>query len=477
MPAREHGGLPAWETADLPEPLPFSFKNTIRTIGPGAIMLAGCIGGGEWIAGPLTRVNYGASILWIATVAIVLQSLFNVEAVRYTLYTGEPIITGFMRLRPGSKFWGIVYTVLAVAQGGAPAIAATCSAVLFASFMGELASDSDDNVLFLITLGLVLLTTAVLVSGRTIERLLERLAWVMVVLIFGFLFCVNILFVPFEMWVETSVGFFQFGSLPEEMDIVLIALFAATAGSGGTGNLAISNWFRDKGFGMGGRVGAIGGALRGDGVTLAGVGKVFPTNETNLRRWRSWWKYTLVDQHLLWGVGALVGMYLNVNLAGAIIPEGTKLPAVEAGAFQAEYLGRMWRGLWFLTLLNGFWILFSTHVSNVDILVRTLTDICWAVSPRARKRRVSTIYGILLGFFTLWALFAASWTTALGLFKIMGIVASPILAMGALQILRVNTKLLPPELRPSWWRRGGLLLCALFYGVFAVALVRKALGI
>ena len=38
----------------------------------------------------------------------------------------------------------------------------------------------------------------------------------------------------------------------------------------------------------------------------------------------------------------------------------------------AEHL---WRGLWVLALLNGFWILFSTHLGNTDLLVRTVTDL------------------------------------------------------------------------------------------------------
>ena len=44
--SRDHGCLPNWREADMPEPLPFSFGNMIRTIGPGAILLAGAIGGG-----------------------------------------------------------------------------------------------------------------------------------------------------------------------------------------------------------------------------------------------------------------------------------------------------------------------------------------------------------------------------------------------------------------------------------------------
>ena len=64
---RDHGRLPDWQTGDLPEPLPLTVKNIFRTIGPGAILLAGSIGGGEWIVGPLTAVRFGTGILWVAT--------------------------------------------------------------------------------------------------------------------------------------------------------------------------------------------------------------------------------------------------------------------------------------------------------------------------------------------------------------------------------------------------------------------------
>ena len=48
-----HGSLPPWNVDELPAPLPFSLRNALRTIGPGAILLVGAIGMGEWIAGPL----------------------------------------------------------------------------------------------------------------------------------------------------------------------------------------------------------------------------------------------------------------------------------------------------------------------------------------------------------------------------------------------------------------------------------------
>src|SRR5438034_11580914 len=45
------------------------------------------------------QVRRGAAV--ITTAAVLLQTVLNLEMARYTLYTGEPIVTGFMRTWPG----------------------------------------------------------------------------------------------------------------------------------------------------------------------------------------------------------------------------------------------------------------------------------------------------------------------------------------------------------------------------------------
>lgn len=465
--------LPEWQRAELPEPLPFTVSNMFKTIGPGAILLATSIGGGEWLVGPALGVQHGASLFWIATIAIVLQVLFNLEAIRYTLYTGEPAAVGIMRLAPGSRFWAAVYTVLTVAQLGLPALAAACSSVVFAAFMGRMPGAPDAASLAWVTYGVMALAVLILSSGRTIERMLELASWAMIVFIFVFLVVVNVVFVPPSHWLRTAAGFVEFGHMPEGADVILLATLAATAGSGGIGNLVISNWVRDKGFGMGGAVGAIPGAIGGRHVALSHVGKVFPVNQENLRRWALWWRYVQIDQIWLWGIGCFVGMFLNVNLATSIIPKGTDLSAVGAGAFQAQYMAQhLWSGFWFLALLNGFWILFSTHLGNTDTLVRTVTDIFWVVLPERRGIGVGRIYYTLLAGFTVWGLVAVNWGSAMTLFKALGVIASPILALAAIQLLAVNTRLLPVELRPPLWRRAALVVTAVFYVVMLAVAVR-----
>jgi hypothetical protein len=167
-------------------------------------------------------------------------------------------------------------------------------------------------------------------------------------------------------------------------------------------------------------------------------------------------------------------MYLNVNLAVFIIPPGIELKDEAIGAFQAQYLKQhLWQGLWLLTLLNGFWILYSTHLGNTDVLVRTVADTLWAGWPSIRKYRPSRVYAALLIALTGWALYAIQLGSVLQLFKVLGIVAAPILAIAAVQILRVNLRFLPPELRPSMWRCIGLVLCTLAYGGITLAQIAK----
>jgi small neutral amino acid transporter SnatA (MarC family) len=171
-------------------------------------------------------------------------------------------------------------------------------------------------------------------------------------------------------------------------------------------------------------VSAIPSAFGSHKLKLSPTGKVFPLTPENLKRWRIWWKYVVVDQVWLWAVGCFVGMFLNINLATAIIAAGTDIAQIGAGAYQGNYMAEhLWKGLWFLGLLNGFWILFSTHLGNTDMLIRVVTDVVWMANSEARGWTAATaakIYYVLLVVFTAWGLLAVNWGHAMDLFKVLG---------------------------------------------------------
>jgi hypothetical protein len=331
---------------------------------------------------------------------------------------------------------------------------------------------SDQGTLAAVGGALVAAVVLILSFGGTVERMLESFAWTMLAVVFVFLIAVNVAVVPAAHWWETLLGFFRFSGLPRPIDWVLLGALAATAGSGGMGNLTVSNWIRDKGFGMGSLVGAIPSAVGGHAVPLSRVGTVFVAEGENLARWRQWLRYVHADQVWVWAVFCFVGMYLNVNL-----PAGTDLQGLAAGAYQAEHLRRIWPPLWFLTLFNGFWILFKTQLGNTDVLVRTVADAAWMASPATGSRySIRTVYYAVLVAFSLWAVVALRLASPFQLFKVLANMAGVVLAIAGVQVFLVNRRFLPRALRPGAWREGALLLCSAFYAFFAALALRSLLG-
>src|SRR5215217_3312517 len=96
-PPEARSGLDPWRIDVLPHaPRPRGL-GWFSAIGPGVIALGVSIGSGEFVLGPAASVKYGLSLLWLVCVASLLQTLLNVKLMRYTLATGKPIFTGFMR--------------------------------------------------------------------------------------------------------------------------------------------------------------------------------------------------------------------------------------------------------------------------------------------------------------------------------------------------------------------------------------------
>jgi hypothetical protein len=152
--AREaRSGLDPWQRAELPAPPDTRGLRILRVVGPGAIVLGAGIGSGEWLIGPAVFVRYGLSLLWVSALAVAFQALFNTEVVRYTLYTGEPAFTGFMRTRPHATFWGWVYAFLYFLQNGWPAWAGAAAGAFFFLGAGRPASSGEAGLVYLIGLG------------------------------------------------------------------------------------------------------------------------------------------------------------------------------------------------------------------------------------------------------------------------------------------------------------------------------------
>ena len=472
---QEHGALPAWGTAELPAPPPFTFRNVLRTIGPGVIGLGIAIGSGEWLIGPAVILKYGAALLWITTVAVFLQVILNQEMGRYTLYTGEPIVTGFMRTRPGATFWGWTYGVLSLCQYGWPGWALASATASAALFLGRMPT-ADDRGLVL-TLGYVTFGAcfAIVLFGKKIERTLEYAMWFMVSAIMLYLLLVDVFTVSAENWSRVVWGFGSVGSLPTGADWLLLGAFAAYSGSGGIGNAYTTNWMRDKGYGMGATVGYIPSAMSGETGTLAAHGNVFEVTGESLARWRAWWRYVHVDQWLIFGLGSLGGMALAALFTLQYVPAGTVAGEWAVANLQATGIAAVHgQVFWYATIMCGLWILFSTQLGLVEGLPRSITDMLWTASPRLRRSGdVRPIYYVVVAVFALSGCIAINLARPLTLIIIGANAAGFTFIVESLHTLIVNRRFLPRELQPPLWREACLVLCALFYGAFfSIAMIR-----
>jgi len=477
--AREaQSGLDPWTVAELPAPPNPKGLAWIGTVGPGVIVLGASIGSGEFLLGPAAFVRYGLTLLWVTLIAGFLQTVLNTELMRYTMATGEPIFTGFMRTRPRATFWAWVYSILYFLQIGWPGWAGAAAGAIYFLVARRLAGPAEANLVYAIGVGTFLACVLVLLIGRRIERTLEVLNWILVVCIIGGFFVLAIVLVSPATWLAGITGFVgfspasgRFAFLPAGADFFLIGAFAAYSGAGGVINLTLSNWARDKGYGMSQMAGYIPAAVGGKRVHLAHTGFTFTPTPESLTRWRGWWRIVRVDQWGIYFTGALLGMGLPALLYVTFVPAGSDIRGLGIAAALASALLDRARGalLAGVVALLGAWILFKTQLDVLDGMVRAITDMLWTGSRRLRAARgadVRVVYYTVLAAVVLWGILALRLTQPIVLLQLGANMAGVTFIISSLHLLYVNTTLLPAPLRPPLWRRVALVATAVFYGVF-----------
>jgi hypothetical protein len=481
------GGLDPWVRAELPAPPVPRGLDWLRVVGPGVIVLGVSIGGGEFLLGPAAFVRYGLSLLWVVPVAVVFQTIFNTEVMRYTMATGEPIFTGFMRTAPSPTLWAWVYTGLYFLQIGWPGPAGTAAAAFFFLFARRLPEAADTGTIYAIGVTAFLVCVGILSVGKRVERTLELLNWVLVVAILGGFLTLALFYVPLQTWLAAAVGMGgfdlasgRFAFFPAGADLVLLGALVAYSGSGGVVNLTLSNWARDKGYGMAQHSGYIPAAIGGRKVNLAHTGFTFAADAGSIARWRGWWRLVRVDQWVVFCGGAILGMLLPALLYVTFLPRGSDLQNLAISAALASAIGAAAGPLTGGAIaLLGAWLLFKTQLDLLDGMVRVLTDILWTGSRRVRAWRggdIRAVYYCVMAVVVLWAAIALRLAQPIVLLLIAANVAGVVFVIASLHLLYVNTRLLPEHVRPPLWRRAALVGMAIFYGFFVTMSVSAIWG-
>lgn len=470
------GCLPAWDVDELPEPAPLKARNILALIGPGLVLAGGSIGTGEWVMGPKTAAQYHGALMWVVLLSIAAQVVLNTEVMRYTLCTGEPIMTGFMRTKPGPKFWSVLYLLLDVGSWW-PAQAGLAAQIIVVAIhkLGPADAISEDAVRQWSYAVFVFCGILPLFGGKIYNTLQVVMGTKFLATLFFMVF-VNIFYVSASVWGEIWSGLFDFTRLPVDaqgnatVDWSLIAALAGYSGVGGLGNIMASNFVREKGWGMGSKVGAIPSAIGGHEIQLSHIGTMCESGPETTRRFRGWFRYLIVDQYIVWAAGSLIAMMLPCTLGAqylkaADLGDNWKWAAAMAQGFGTAQ-GELFRDL---TLLMGLIIMIPGQFYAVDVAARRWTDVIWSSSRRVRlmdKHHVKFIYYGFAGMFLIFGVSAFTFFPALSatdMMKIAGNMATLAVAATIFHTLYVNLRFLPAELRPSRAKQFALIISGLFF--------------
>jgi len=308
--------------------------------------------------------------------------------------------------------------------------------------------------------------------GKKISRTLEIANWIMVVFILASVAIIAIIVVPATVWGSSFASLVIPAAPPSGTSATnLGALAGFTALASGLNYVAIS-YYRDKGYGMGHRVGYIAGLVGGKQEEVRPSGMIFPEDPKNISRWKRWFKYLLIDQWAVFFVGALFGMMLPTMIVYQLRQtSGVPVTDLNIPTYAADQLGvhfgpflRTW------ALVVGFFILFSTQLGVFDLLSRQFVDGAHAISARFRRFTQGNPRRFYYPFLLLLAGAITGFLFLLPPFRLIQVSANfsnlPAMIM-PFAVIYLNRRL-PKVARLRWWSYIVLLLNVVFFGFFFI---------
>ena len=490
--------MPRWDVGELSEPPRFSWKNLPQFLGPGLMMGGAAIGGGEWLLGPLVTAKYGGGMLWLATLSILGQVLYNIEISRYALYTGEPIFNAKFRTKPGPKFWLVSYIFFDLGSIF-PYLASNAAIPVAMLYLGRLTGGSDEVMLRGLGISIFLIGMLPLLFGGKILNSLKVIMTFKAAFVLGFLLILGIFYSRPSTWIEIFSGFVKFGNIPTggsnvenvfallwrgeslpKLDLSMISALSAMvaiAGQGGLSNAPLSNYTRDQGWGMGSQVGAIPSLIGGYDIQLSHVGKVFLITTESLKRWKGWVRHVMRDQLMIWMPACFIGLALPSMLSVEFLTRGSDEPnkwavaGMTADGVRDRLTGTLGQTCWYLVVFCGALVLVPTVTGTADGFVRRWVDVFWSASARLRKlgpEKIKYVYSGALLIYVSTGIVPVLVGEPTTLVNMATAIFNFALGFSCWHVVAVNTILLPKEIRPSWLVRGGLIFTGLFFWSMAI---------
>ena len=458
-------GLPRRIVRDLPDPP----RQLWRIVGPGIVGAGVALSSGEFILWPYIASQVGLVFLWGAAIGAITQFFLNMEIERYTLATGEAVLTGFNRVW---RHWGLILAIMVYFANLWPGWALS-SATLLSYLVGGQPR--------LLGVGLLLIAGAGLTLAPVVYVALERLLIAKVIAVGVLAVLATIFAIEADSWRALPAGLSGLQGFPRELGFALLFGAMVFAGGGGGQNLCQSNWIRDKGFGMGHYLPRLVSPITGvEEAIPTRVSYIFEPTPANMTRWLRWWRFANVEQALTFALMTIVTICLTSMLAHSLVygQPGLQNSVVflKAEADQLAATVGAWFGGFFLAV--GAFSLFGAAMGIIDYTSRLAADVLKSTYLASSGTTESRIY-----FWLVWGLVAvgcviliAGAAQPLPLLIISATVGGGMMFIYSILMIVINKTLLPVPIRVRGVRTATLLWATALFGTLATLTAWQQIG-
>lgn len=448
-----------------------------RIVGPSAIMLGASLGSGETLFWPSLVASNGWTLYWAFVVGVLTQFVVNTEIQRWTLATGESVFRAFDRVHPG---WPIVLLLGGFASLGWPGWAASAARVGGAGLGLGTVRLAGAALPGWRVLGIGLMAGIWLTYQLTplMYNVVERVQIVLVGLSTLAAIALFALVRPVGELAGVPAGLAAVGTLPPQEELAVFLGGLAYAGAGGYLNLSQSLWVREKGYGMGRYQGRIKNPLVGDAPeTVHRDGFSFEPTETNLRRWRGWWRVAQLEHFLTFVAGLVVVATVLMAVAAGVGGDAGGSALDMWLVTVAPRLSAVGGALVYVVL---FLALLTTEYAIVESFVRNSSDVVYEAYGRRAGWSLPRLFWWLLTVFVLWGIVILSLPVRIedpfSLLIVAGATSGLLMWPYILLTTLVNVVRLPEHLQPGWSRLAAMWWAGGFFGSLGIVLIGSTLA-
>ncbi|KUO62620.1 MAG: hypothetical protein APF84_02420 [Gracilibacter sp. BRH_c7a] len=329
---------------------PNTWRGVLTFIGPGAVLAALAVGGGELVMNPRAGAMFGFALAWLVLMGLFFKYFITSEIGRYPIVSGGNVLDSWARMHPALP---ITFDIAALVARGVSVAGngLTLGTILFWAFPNTI-SHASWAILMTIVSGIILYIG--------LYNVLEKISLVMVgIMIIAVVICA-VAVMTAQTWGEFFTGLVSIGKIPSGSLKDALPLLG-WSGEGAIGTILYAAWLQERGHGI----------KVGNNVT-----KDTKLSEQEIKDGKSWLRVMKTDLSISFVIQGLACFAFMI--AGAVIlrplgivPEGSSLATEQARLF-TEVLGPWAQQLF---ILGAAAAMFTTLMVAIDCETRIGQDL------------------------------------------------------------------------------------------------------